>query len=77
MLVLRISLINYFGTSKSTVSQKAKLIRDMFKMGYWDKEFSTNRMREDNPFSDLVMVDGLMVNIRSLPLEIQEVIWQR
>lgn len=25
---------NYFGTSKSTSSQKAKLIRDMFKLGY-------------------------------------------
>ena len=32
---------NYFGTSKSTVSQKAKVIRDMFRMRYWDNEFST------------------------------------
>jgi len=68
---------DYFGTSKSTVSQKAKLIRDMFKMGHWDKEFSTTKMREDNPLSDLVMVDALMVSMRSLPLEIQEVICQR
>jgi len=68
---------DYFGTSKSTVSQKAKLIRDMFKMGYWDKEFSTIKMKEDNPLSDMIMVNGLMVNIRSLPPEIQEVIRQR
>jgi len=64
---------NYFGTSKSTVSQKAKLIRDMFKMGYWDKEFSITKMREDNPLSDMVMVNGLMVNIQSLPPELQEI----
>jgi len=67
---------NYFGTSKSTVSQKAKLIRDMFKMGYWDKEFSITKMREDNPLSDMVMVNGLMVNIQSLPPELQEIMRQ-
>jgi hypothetical protein len=33
-------ICNFFGTSKSTTSQKAKLIRDMFNMGYYDKEFS-------------------------------------
>lgn len=68
---------NYFGASKSTVSQKAKLIRDMFKMGYWDKEFSTTKMREDNPLSDMVMVNGLMVNIQSLPPELRDIIRQK
>ena len=48
-------LSNYFGTSKSTVSQKSRVIRDMFKMGYWDQEFSTIPMKESNPFSDLEM----------------------
>jgi hypothetical protein len=37
---------DYFGTSKSTVSQKAKVICDMFKMGYCDKEFSTTHMQK-------------------------------
>ena len=41
---------NYFGTSKSTVSQKAKGISDMFKMRYWDNEFSTMHMIENKPF---------------------------
>lgn len=41
---------NYFETSKSTVSQKAKVIRDMFKMRYYDKEFSTTRMKESKYF---------------------------
>ncbi len=48
-------ICNYFSTSKSTTSQKANVIRDMFKLGYWDKEFSTSHMIEDNPFSNLVM----------------------
>lgn len=68
---------DYFRTSKSTVSQKAKLIRDMFKMGYWDKEFSTNKMREDNPVSDMVMLNGLIVSRQALPPAIREIIEER
>lgn len=65
-------ICNFFGTSKSTTSQKAKIIRDMFNMGYYDKEFSTAHMRENNPFSNFVMRNGLIVDKRSLPPEIQE-----
>jgi len=46
-------ICNYFNTSKSTTSQKAKVIRDMFKMRYWDNEFSTRHMIESNPFPNL------------------------
>ncbi|MEA1945495.1 MAG: DUF6398 domain-containing protein [Euryarchaeota archaeon] len=70
-------ICNYFGTSKSTTSQKAKVIRDMFKLGYWDKEFSTSHMMQSSPFSDLVMVNGLIVDKQSLPPEIQEIIRQK
>lgn len=65
-------ICGYFGTSKSTVSQKAKVIRDMFRMNYWDEEFSTAQMRASNPLADYVVVDGLIVPIKSLPQEIQE-----
>lgn len=65
-------ICNYFGTSKSTTSQKAKVIRDMFKMGYYDKEFSTQHMMDNNPFSNFIMVDGFIVDKGSLPPEIQE-----
>jgi hypothetical protein len=67
-------ICNFFGTSKSTTSQKAKIIRDMFNMGYYDKEFSTAHMRENNPFSNFVMMNGLIVDKRSLPPEIQEML---
>jgi hypothetical protein len=42
-------ICDYFGTKKSTTSQKAKIISDMFKMYYWDDEFSTTRMIEKRP----------------------------
>lgn len=70
-------ICNYFHTSKSTTSQKSKVIRDMFRLRNWDPEFSTTHMMESDPFSNLVMVNGLIVDIRSLPTEIQEIIRQK
>ncbi|MGA2956014.1 MAG: DUF6398 domain-containing protein [Thermodesulfobacteriota bacterium] len=67
-------ICNFFGTTKSTTSQKAKVIRDMFKMGYYDGEFSTNHVKENSPFSNLVMINGLIVDKGSLPPEIQEML---
>ena len=46
-------ICNYFNTSKSTTSQKAKLIMDMFKLKHFDKEFSTNKMKDENPLDNL------------------------
>ncbi len=54
-------ICNFFGTSKSTTSQKGKIIRDMFKMNYYDKEFSTTHMNENDPFSEMVMMNGFIV----------------
>jgi hypothetical protein len=54
-------LCDYFGTSQSTASQKAKKIRDMFKMRYFDEEFSTERMQNENPLNEFVTVNGLIV----------------
>jgi hypothetical protein len=61
----------FFGTSKSTTSQKAQVIRNLFKMGYYDGEFSTKHMKENNPFANLITVNGLIVDKRQLPPEIQ------
>jgi len=41
-------------------------------MGYYDQEFSTTQMKGNSPFSNLVMINGLIVDKRQLPLEIKE-----
>lgn len=64
----------FFGTKKSTVSNKARQIKDMFKMGYYDSEFSTQKMTENNPFNDMVMVNGLIVPLSSIPEDLQEMV---
>lgn len=45
----------YFGTSSSTVAQKARTIRQLLKLSqYWDKDFSTSRMQANNPMNMLM-----------------------
>jgi hypothetical protein len=69
-------LCQYFGTAKSTTGQKAKVIRDMFKMHYYDDEFSTAEMKKNNPFAQFasnVFLDGVPIPISSLPPELQEI----
>lgn len=51
----------YFGTSKSTTSQKAKIIREMFSLGYYDEEFSTKMISNSNPLNNYMMLNGFIV----------------
>lgn len=74
---LSISDINdYFGTSKSTIGNKSKQIRELLKIDLWDNEFSTKRMYESNPYANLVMVDGLIVPLNTLPEQYQQAVKQ-
>lgn len=48
---------DYFGTSSSTVSQKAGQIRTMLKLRpYWDPDFSTAQMAANNPLNILFLL---------------------
>lgn len=48
---------DHFGTSSSTVSQKAAQIRTMLKLKrYWDPDFSTKKMLADKPFDFLFLL---------------------
>ncbi|MEW9674635.1 DUF6398 domain-containing protein [Lentibacillus sp. L22] len=51
----------YFHTNKSTVSQKSKKIRDMFNMSYFDSEFATESVKQENPLNNMSMINGLLV----------------
>lgn len=64
----------YFGTRNSTVSNKARQIKDMFKMWHFNPEFSTKHMAESNPLNNMVMVDGLIVPLSSIPENLQDLV---
>ena len=55
------TLCEFFQVSKRTVTQKSKLIRDQFKLGYFDPQFATERMAANNPLAGLTMVNGFLV----------------
>jgi hypothetical protein len=46
----------------------------MFKLWHFNPEFSTKEMAEQNPLNDMVMVDGLIIPIDSLPEELQQMV---
>ena len=56
----------FFGVAKTTVGTKSKAIRDMFKLRHWDPEFSSERMRESNPYRGFVRINGLIVPLSLL-----------
>ncbi len=64
----------YFGTKNSTVSNKAKQIKDMFDLWHFSPEFSTQKMTDDNPFKKMIMVDGFIVPLDSIPEDLQEMV---
>jgi len=62
----------YFDTKNSTVSNKAREIKDMLNLWHFSPEFSTKKMIEHNPFNNLVMVDGFIVPLDTLPPILQK-----
>jgi hypothetical protein len=55
------TICDFFQVSKRTVAQKAKLIRDQFKLDYFNPQFVTERMAKNNPLAGLTMVNGFLV----------------
>ena len=60
-----------FGVSKSTLSAKAKQVRDLLKMDWGKAEFLRADMIEANPMVWFIQVDGFVLDARHAPPEIQ------
>ena len=65
-------LYSAFGVSQGTGQGKSKLLRDALNMGQMDPEWTLPSRLADNPMAWLVMVDGMVVDIRHMPRELQE-----
>jgi hypothetical protein len=59
------------GVSKSTLSNRGKQVRELLKVQHFDLEFSRRKLLVNNPTAWLVEFDGLVVDARMLPPEIQ------
>jgi hypothetical protein len=59
------------GVPKSTLANKAKLIRDVLHIGQFEPEFSRRELIASNPMAWMISVDGFIVDARALPPEVQ------
>ena len=61
-----------FGVSAATGGGKSGAVRDALGMGPLDPEWTLPSLMEANPAVWMVMVDGIVVDVRTMPREIQE-----
>jgi hypothetical protein len=66
-----------FGVAKTTMSSKAKQVRDLLKMSYFKPEFLRADVVAQNPMVWLIEVNGLAVDSRSLPVDYQVAAFRR
>ena len=60
------------GVPKSTLANKAKVIRDVLRIGQLEPEFCRRALLESNPMAWMISVDGFIVDARTMPPEVQE-----
>ena len=70
-------LADFFGLSKSTASSKAAEIRKMFNIDMFSGEWTVPSGMDSNPMIWMVSVNGLAVDARTLPLEYQQLCYER
>lgn len=66
-----------FGVSKSSGANKARAIRDLFDMMQFDPNWCLPSMVEENPLIWMLEVNGLIVDVRGMPREIQEIAYRK
>ena len=66
-------LVEPLGVSKNTASSKAAEIRKSLKIDLFSAEWTLQTQIEKNPMIWFVMVDGIPVDARTLPIELQKI----
>ncbi len=66
-----------FRVSKSTGAAKSKKVRDVLGMGQLDPRWCRPSKLADNPMVWMIMVNGLIVDVRHLPRDLQEAAYAR
>ena len=67
----------HFELSSSTMQVKSKQIRDLLGMYPMDPDWSTPSMVDQNPLVWMLEVNGLIIDVRHAPREIQEAAFRR
>ena len=59
------------GVKKTTMCNKGTIVRNLLKIGVMDPEFTHPDLVGDNPLTWMLLIDGLAVDVRGLPVELQ------
>ena len=70
-------IYTYFGIASSTGSAKSKQVRDALKMRQFSPEWTLPSKIDDNPMVWMLEVNGLIVDVRYMPLEVQEIAYEK
>jgi hypothetical protein len=60
------------GVAKSSMANKSAMIRKLLELSWLEPELTRRSMLERNPLAWLVMLNGVPVDARTLPLELQK-----
>jgi len=66
------TLCELFGVNKSSVTGKAKLIKDTLRIDYFNPRWNLPSRIMDNPAVWMLEVNGFIIDIRHAPRELQE-----
>ena len=70
-------LADAFGISKSTAAAKGKQIRDWLNISYFNPQWILPSKLSDNPLTWIIFFEGLPVDARHLPRDIQEIAYKK
>jgi hypothetical protein len=65
------------GVSLATLQSKSRAIRDALDIHRLDPQFSTREMTDKNPMTWILNVNGLFIDIRTAPREVQEIAFRK
>jgi hypothetical protein len=71
------AIYEFYGIADSTGQNKSKEIRDMLKMGQLSPDWTIPSLLVNNPLVWMLEVNGLIVDIRQAPLELQQVAYEK
>lgn len=70
-------IYTFFGIAESTGQNKSKAIRDVLKMDGFAHEWILPSLLADTPMVWMLQVNGLMMDIRTAPLELQQLAFEK
>ena len=67
----------WFGVSEATMFNRARDIREGFDLVRFQPELTVESRMEQNPFAWMFMVNGIPVDVRYAPLEVQQAFYKQ